>query len=297
MWWGVADWSRFPYNYHVYRVTRPLLVRAGPIAPWFGQPGQGVQYETAENVTTLVALDFLKRVDPKELLREEGNVEGGEREGKGRGRGRGKGSRGGEEEDDEEEEEIFDAETFGEEEDGDAFEGFGGFEGFEGGEDEEGFEDFEEEDLETVEEFGDEGEGQEEEGSTSFENEEDAEPFKEEAGILNDEGGEIPDGENGEVPGDEDGEVPDIGVARFPKMVASGPLGQMERLSQLKGELMRPPRMVASARLGQMRRLGQLMEELMRLMRKEGPPSWMSPTSPSERRRSDPRLTTRMGLQ
>ncbi|KAK1831866.1 hypothetical protein QBC39DRAFT_258030, partial [Podospora conica] len=58
----------FPYNYRVYRVKRPLSVQAGPIAPWFGQPGQGVQYETAENVTTLVATDYLQRVDPKEIL-------------------------------------------------------------------------------------------------------------------------------------------------------------------------------------------------------------------------------------
>ncbi|WP_208816358.1 TNT domain-containing protein [Micromonospora echinofusca] len=32
-------------NYHVYCVVRPFTVSAGPIAPWFGQPGLGVQYK------------------------------------------------------------------------------------------------------------------------------------------------------------------------------------------------------------------------------------------------------------
>ncbi|MGW6917734.1 TNT domain-containing protein [Kitasatospora sp. NPDC054939] len=32
-------------NYHDYRVLKPFKVHAGPIAPWFGQPGYGVQYQ------------------------------------------------------------------------------------------------------------------------------------------------------------------------------------------------------------------------------------------------------------
>ncbi len=31
--------------YHEYRVLRPFTVYGGPIAPWFGQPGGGVQYQ------------------------------------------------------------------------------------------------------------------------------------------------------------------------------------------------------------------------------------------------------------
>lgn len=38
---------RFPYNYHLYRVKKPTLVCAGPTAPAFEQPGQGVQYVTS----------------------------------------------------------------------------------------------------------------------------------------------------------------------------------------------------------------------------------------------------------
>jgi Tuberculosis necrotizing toxin len=32
-------------NYHGYRVTKPFNVEAGPIAPWFGQPGGGTQFQ------------------------------------------------------------------------------------------------------------------------------------------------------------------------------------------------------------------------------------------------------------
>ncbi|KAJ4389637.1 hypothetical protein N0V93_007109 [Gnomoniopsis smithogilvyi] len=37
------DDPQYPYNYHVYRTLQPITVLAGPIAPWFGQRGQGVQ--------------------------------------------------------------------------------------------------------------------------------------------------------------------------------------------------------------------------------------------------------------
>ncbi|MEV7778350.1 TNT domain-containing protein [Kitasatospora sp. NPDC088351] len=32
-------------NYHDYKVLKPFKVHAGPIAPWFGQPGYGLQYQ------------------------------------------------------------------------------------------------------------------------------------------------------------------------------------------------------------------------------------------------------------
>jgi hypothetical protein len=35
--------TRYPANYHVYRVLKEFEALAGPIAPWFGQPGLGVQ--------------------------------------------------------------------------------------------------------------------------------------------------------------------------------------------------------------------------------------------------------------
>jgi hypothetical protein len=34
-----------PCNYHIYAVTKAFAVDAGPIAPWFAQPGGGLQYQ------------------------------------------------------------------------------------------------------------------------------------------------------------------------------------------------------------------------------------------------------------
>jgi len=55
--------SVYPYyNYHVYTVIKPFEVLTGPIAGWFEQPGQGVQYHMSSNVMTMVAEGFLERV-------------------------------------------------------------------------------------------------------------------------------------------------------------------------------------------------------------------------------------------
>ncbi|MGW3242628.1 TNT domain-containing protein [Streptomyces sp. NPDC001070] len=34
----------YPFNYHLYKVAKPFVVKAGPAEPWFGQPGNGLQY-------------------------------------------------------------------------------------------------------------------------------------------------------------------------------------------------------------------------------------------------------------
>lgn len=60
--------NRFPYNYHVYIVRKSFTVNAGPIAAWYGQPGQGVQYKLNESVQTLVNSGVLERVDPNYLI-------------------------------------------------------------------------------------------------------------------------------------------------------------------------------------------------------------------------------------
>ncbi|EFX02270.1 hypothetical protein CMQ_2319 [Grosmannia clavigera kw1407] len=53
----------FPYNYHVYRVIQSFEVEAGPIAPWFGQPGQGVQYKLNGTILSLINDGFVERVN------------------------------------------------------------------------------------------------------------------------------------------------------------------------------------------------------------------------------------------
>jgi hypothetical protein len=59
-------------NYHDYQVLKPFTVDAGPIAPWFGQPGYGWQYQldatllpggpSRLNVLWLVDNGYLARV-------------------------------------------------------------------------------------------------------------------------------------------------------------------------------------------------------------------------------------------
>ncbi|KAK0621692.1 hypothetical protein B0T17DRAFT_618108 [Bombardia bombarda] len=63
-----GDDPSLPYNYRVYRVMQPIEVLAGPIAPWFGQPGQGVQYRLYTNVITLISQGFLSREDPDVII-------------------------------------------------------------------------------------------------------------------------------------------------------------------------------------------------------------------------------------
>lgn len=54
---------RYPFNYHLYRVLAPFSVEAGPAAPWFGQPGGGLQYYTGGNrVSQLVQTGFLQEI-------------------------------------------------------------------------------------------------------------------------------------------------------------------------------------------------------------------------------------------
>lgn len=45
----------------MYKVLNPFDVIAGPIAGWFGQPGQGVQYQMSANIMSLVADGFIEK--------------------------------------------------------------------------------------------------------------------------------------------------------------------------------------------------------------------------------------------
>lgn len=61
-------------NHYLYRVLKPLPVRAGPIAAWFEQPGGGIQYQldatlipgapASINVMWLLDQGYLERVSP-----------------------------------------------------------------------------------------------------------------------------------------------------------------------------------------------------------------------------------------
>ena len=51
-----------PYN--IYEVVKPIDAEGGPAAPWFGQPGGGIQYELPTSVKDAVANGSLRRVGP-----------------------------------------------------------------------------------------------------------------------------------------------------------------------------------------------------------------------------------------
>jgi hypothetical protein len=65
--------SQYPNNYHLYEVISSFTVDAGPISPWFAQPGGGLQYVlnpdhlpaagTELDVSWLVEQGFLKRLN------------------------------------------------------------------------------------------------------------------------------------------------------------------------------------------------------------------------------------------
>ena len=49
-------------DYYRYEVLKPLPVKAGTAAPWFDQPGGGVQYVTAISVQQLIDQGYLREV-------------------------------------------------------------------------------------------------------------------------------------------------------------------------------------------------------------------------------------------
>lgn len=55
------------YNkpYTVYEVIKPVKVKAGEIAPWFNEPGGGIQYELYVSVEKLIKDGFIRRVEIK----------------------------------------------------------------------------------------------------------------------------------------------------------------------------------------------------------------------------------------
>ncbi|KAF2404465.1 hypothetical protein EJ06DRAFT_526545 [Trichodelitschia bisporula] len=64
---NAASGAAYPFNYHVYAVARPLVVLAGPIAPWFGQPAMGVQFQMLKAVGGLVDDGYLVKVNTSAL--------------------------------------------------------------------------------------------------------------------------------------------------------------------------------------------------------------------------------------
>ena len=48
--------------YSMFRVLKPLDVQSGTAAPWFGQPGGGVQYQFSQSIQSLIKNGYIERV-------------------------------------------------------------------------------------------------------------------------------------------------------------------------------------------------------------------------------------------
>ena len=57
-----VPYDRLKMPYYRYEVVRPLRVVSGKAAPWFDQPGDGMQYKTGQPIQVLVDKGYLKPV-------------------------------------------------------------------------------------------------------------------------------------------------------------------------------------------------------------------------------------------
>ena len=57
-----VPYDRLKMPYYRYEVVKPLRVQAGKAAPWFDQPGGGMQYKTALPVRALVDSGHLRQI-------------------------------------------------------------------------------------------------------------------------------------------------------------------------------------------------------------------------------------------
>ncbi|KAA1097322.1 hypothetical protein PGT21_002956 [Puccinia graminis f. sp. tritici] len=55
--------GKYPFNYHLYEVQKRIVVLAGPIAPWFGQPGMGTQFKFSQDILNYINQGYLKRIE------------------------------------------------------------------------------------------------------------------------------------------------------------------------------------------------------------------------------------------
>jgi hypothetical protein len=57
-----VPYDRLKMPYYRYEVVRPLPVLAGKAAPWFDQPGGGIQFKTRERVQVLLGRGDLRQI-------------------------------------------------------------------------------------------------------------------------------------------------------------------------------------------------------------------------------------------
>ena len=62
-------------TYNRYEVTRPLPVREGTVAPWFDQPGGGIQFQLEPDFVSQIGSQLMPREDLIDGLRRLGYLE------------------------------------------------------------------------------------------------------------------------------------------------------------------------------------------------------------------------------
>ena len=63
-WWQFAIGTFSDKNYNVYEVTKPFDVQSSTVAPFYGQPGGGIQYRSNLNILDLLKGGYIKPVRP-----------------------------------------------------------------------------------------------------------------------------------------------------------------------------------------------------------------------------------------
>ena len=71
-----ASTPDYPYDYHIYEVRKQFNVTGGPIAPWFGQPGLGTQFNVGATgrIVDLLKDNYLVRVNISDVVPGRGRV-------------------------------------------------------------------------------------------------------------------------------------------------------------------------------------------------------------------------------
>ena len=73
--WAKGNGMQVPFNYHVYEVQKPVVVVGGPVTPWFGQPGLGMQFQLPTSIKALLESGVMEEVPVEEKCVVGGGIE------------------------------------------------------------------------------------------------------------------------------------------------------------------------------------------------------------------------------
>ena len=62
-----------PTDYYVYSTNGEVTLLGAPVAPWFGQPGNGMMFYSNEPIKGMIKAGELRKEDPSVLLKQQNN--------------------------------------------------------------------------------------------------------------------------------------------------------------------------------------------------------------------------------